>query len=90
MAGSPDDAFHVLIVQYANDRYRLPRLALLQARGEGLGRGGVVGNIEYSTYPEGSDYCPFGIKVDKFDLHLQPAFRNELLTIYSVPEFLQE
>jgi uncharacterized membrane protein len=50
----------------------------------------VVGNIEYSTYPEGSDYCPFGIKVDKFDLHLQPAFRNELLTIYSVPEFLQE
>lgn len=50
----------------------------------------VVGNIEYSTYPEGSDYCPFGIKVEKFDLHLQPAFRNELLTIYAVPEFWEE
>ncbi|MFL7813857.1 MAG: DUF2298 domain-containing protein [Anaerolineales bacterium] len=50
----------------------------------------VVGNIEYSTYTEGSDYCPFGIKVDKFDVYLQPAFRNERLTIYSVPEFQQE
>ncbi len=50
----------------------------------------VVGNIEYSTYTEGSEYCPFGIKIEKFDLHLQPAFQNERLTIYAVPEFLQE
>jgi len=50
----------------------------------------VVGNVEYSTYPEGSDYCPFGIKIDKFDLHLQPVFQNESLTIYTVPDYLQE
>ncbi len=48
----------------------------------------VVGNIEYSTYTEGSDYCPFGIRVDKFDLHLQPVFLSEGMVIYSVPEFL--
>jgi hypothetical protein len=45
----------------------------------------VVGDVEYSTYAAGSDYCPGGIRVDKFELRLQPIFRNERLTIYEVP-----
>lgn len=50
----------------------------------------MVGDVEYSTYAAGSDYCPDGIKVDKFDLYLQPVFQNERLTIYSVPVSGQE
>lgn len=45
----------------------------------------VVGDIEYSTYTAGSDYCPGGIRPDKFDRYLQPIFRNERLVIYEVP-----
>jgi YYY domain-containing protein len=45
----------------------------------------VVGDIEYSTYTAGSDYCAGGIRADKFELHLEPIFRNERLIIYEIP-----
>jgi uncharacterized membrane protein len=45
----------------------------------------VVGDTEYSTYTTGSDYCPGGIRVDKFDLHLQRIFQNDRLIIFEVP-----
>ncbi|HDD55139.1 MAG TPA: hypothetical protein ENG59_02710 [Chloroflexi bacterium] len=45
----------------------------------------VVGDVEHSTYAVESDYCPGGIRVDKFELHLQPIFQNERLIIYEVP-----
>jgi uncharacterized membrane protein len=45
----------------------------------------VVGDVEYTTYSAGSDICPGGIRADKFQLHLQPIFQNERLTIYEVP-----
>jgi hypothetical protein len=41
--------------------------------------------MEYSTYSVGSDYCPGGIRADKFELYLQPIYMNEGLTIYEVP-----
>jgi hypothetical protein len=45
----------------------------------------VLGDLEYSTYSVGSDYCPGGIRADKFELNLQPIYMNEGLTIYEVP-----
>jgi len=45
----------------------------------------VVGDVEYTTYTTGSDYCPGGIRVDKFERQLQPIFQNERLIIYAVP-----
>jgi YYY domain-containing protein len=45
----------------------------------------VVGDTEYTTYTTGSDYCPGGIRADKFELHLQPIFQNDRLIIYEVP-----
>ena len=50
----------------------------------------VVGDTEYSTYTAGSDYCPGGIRADKFDLHLRPIFQNERLVIYEVHPAMQE
>ena len=50
----------------------------------------VVGDVEYTTYTAGSDYCPGGIRADKFELHLEPIFQNERLTIYEVPPFRLE
>ncbi len=50
----------------------------------------VVGDTEHTTYTAGSDYCPGGIRVDKFDLHLQPIFQNERLMIYEVPPTIFE
>jgi uncharacterized membrane protein len=50
----------------------------------------VVGDVEYTTYTVGSDYCPGGIRVDKFELILQPIFQNERLTIYEVPLLFSE
>jgi len=50
----------------------------------------VVGDTEHTTYTAGSDYCPGGIRVDKFDLHLQPIFQNERLIIYEVPPQISE
>ncbi len=45
----------------------------------------VVGDVEYTTYIAGSDYCPNGINVEKFNLHMRPVFQNERLIIYKVP-----
>ncbi len=50
----------------------------------------VVGDTERTTYTPGSDYCPGGIRVDKFDLYLQPIFQNERLMIYEVPPTIYE
>ena len=50
----------------------------------------VVGDTEFTTYTAGSDYCPGGIRADKFRLHLQPIFTNERLIIYEVPPQLSE
>jgi YYY domain-containing protein len=45
----------------------------------------IVGDTEHTTYSSGSDFCPGGIRVDKFELNLQPIFQNERLIIYEVP-----
>jgi YYY domain-containing protein len=50
----------------------------------------VVGDVEYTTYTVGSDYCPGGIRAEKFDLYLPPIFQNERLVIYEVPPQLSE
>jgi YYY domain-containing protein len=45
----------------------------------------VVGEVEFSTYEAGADYCPGGIYPEKFQQHLVPVFQNERLVIYEVP-----
>ena len=45
----------------------------------------VLGDIEYSTYQEGSDYCPNGLQGEKFSQNLVMVFRNERLIIFEVP-----
>ena len=49
----------------------------------------IVGDTEYTTYTPDSDYCPGGIRIDKFDLYLQRIFQNERLIIYEVPPNLE-
>lgn len=46
----------------------------------------VVGDVEYTTYAAGSDFCPGGIREEKFDLNLPRIFQNERLIIYEVPQ----
>lgn len=42
----------------------------------------VVGNVERSTYLSGTDVCPNGLVVDKFNQNLTPLFQNSSLVIY--------
>ena len=42
----PDDAFHILVVQDADDRNAYRRLLPAQARRQGAGRGGIMCNVE--------------------------------------------
>jgi uncharacterized membrane protein len=46
----------------------------------------VLGEIEYSTYQTGSEYCPGGLHIEKFNKHLVPVFQNSNLIIYMVPD----
>jgi YYY domain-containing protein len=46
----------------------------------------VVGDVEYSTYQAGTDYCPNGLQLEKFNQHLVQVFQNERLIIYMVPD----
>ncbi len=49
----------------------------------------VVGDLEYSTYLEGSDFCPNGLQVEKFIQNLNLVFRNDNLLIFEVPDRLE-
>jgi len=49
----------------------------------------VVGDIEFSTYEKGSEYCPNGINVDKFVENMIAVFRADRLLIYTLPEFVK-
>jgi len=50
----------------------------------------VVGDVEYSTYLAGSDYCPNGLTLDKFNDHLVSVYQNERLIIFMVPDIPAE
>jgi uncharacterized membrane protein len=50
----------------------------------------VVGDVEYTTYTAGSEYCLAGIRTEKFSLHLMPIFQNDRLIIYEVPPQMTE
>jgi hypothetical protein len=45
----------------------------------------VVGDVEFSTYNAGSDYCPNGLTEEKFINNMVLAYRNERLSIYTLP-----
>lgn len=45
----------------------------------------VIGEVEYSTYQEGNDFCPNGLQGEKFSQNLVLVFQNERLLIYEVP-----
>jgi len=44
----------------------------------------VVGDVEFSTYNEGSDFCPNGLNEEKFINNMVLAYRNERLSIYTL------
>jgi len=44
----------------------------------------VIGDVEHSTYQEGSDYCPNGLQDEKFSQNLVMVFQNESLIIFEV------
>ena len=48
----------------------------------------VVGDIERSTYEKGTENCANGLNEDKFVENMVLAFRNERLSIYTLPEIL--
>ncbi len=43
----------------------------------------VVGDVEYSTYEEGKDFCPNGLLEEKFNTNMITVYRNERLSIYT-------
>jgi YYY domain-containing protein len=45
----------------------------------------ILGDIEYSTYREGSESCPTGLQTEKFNRNLVQVFRNDNLIIFEVP-----
>ena len=45
----------------------------------------ILGDIEYSTYQPGSEFCPNGLQSEKFNENLIRVFQNENLVIYEVP-----
>jgi YYY domain-containing protein len=47
----------------------------------------VIGDVEHSTYLEGSDYCPNGLQDEKFSQNLVMVFQNESLIIFEVPDY---
>jgi len=47
----------------------------------------VIGDVEHSTYLEGSDYCPNGLQDEKFSQNLVMVFQNESLIIFEVPGY---
>ena len=48
----------------------------------------IIGDIEYSTYREGSEYCPNGLQIEKFNRNLIQVFQNDRLIIFEVPELI--
>ena len=46
----------------------------------------VVGDIERSTYEKGTENCANGLLEDKFIKNMLLVFRNERLSIYTLPE----
>ncbi len=47
----------------------------------------VIGDVEHSTYLEGSDYCPNGLQDEKFSQNLVMVFQNDSLIIFEVPGY---
>ncbi|MCJ7715405.1 MAG: hypothetical protein MUO54_02640, partial [Anaerolineales bacterium] len=43
----------------------------------------VVGDVEYTTYEAGSDFCPNGLTEEKFINNMVLAYRNDRLSIYT-------
>jgi YYY domain-containing protein len=50
----------------------------------------VVGDIEHTTYEKGSENCANGLYEDKFIENMVLVFRNERLSIYTLPEILEQ
>jgi uncharacterized membrane protein len=48
----------------------------------------IVGDIEGSTYEKGTENCANGLNEQKFTENMVLAFRNERLSIYTLPEIL--
>ena len=46
----------------------------------------VVGDIERSTYEKGTENCANGLSEDKFTDNMVLVFRNERISIYTLPE----
>jgi len=46
----------------------------------------VVGQVEYETYHAGSDFCPDGLREDKFQEHLDLLYSNQGVAVYSPGE----
>jgi uncharacterized membrane protein len=44
----------------------------------------VVGDVEYTTYQEGMDFCPNGLLEEKFNTNMITVYRNEQLSIYTL------
>lgn len=44
----------------------------------------VVGDVEYSSYEPGNDFCPNGLIEEKFINNMIAVYRNERLSIYSL------
>jgi uncharacterized membrane protein len=44
----------------------------------------VVGDVEYSSYEPGNDFCPNGLIEEKFINNMITVYRNERLSIYSL------
>ncbi len=44
----------------------------------------VVGDVEYTTYEPGNDFCPNGLIEEKFINNMITVYRNERLSIYTL------
>ena len=44
----------------------------------------VVGDVEYTTYEPGNDFCPNGLIEEKFIKNMITVYHNERLTIYTL------
>jgi YYY domain-containing protein len=44
----------------------------------------VVGDVEYTIYEPGNDFCPNGLIEEKFINNMIPVYRNERLSIYTM------
>ena len=49
----------------------------------------VVGDIEFSTYEVGSEFCPNGLIEDKFIDNMITVFKEDGLSIYTLPELVE-